>query len=157
MNDQEFEDLQISIDHPFKNKYRKIANWEESILSCILQKPELINEMKVTPDDFHQYPRMLKYFINFYKTFGMLDMVLMVNKLASKQRKALVGIFDTLIDFEPSTSAFLYYQDGLLQYNKEKAEEIALKKRRDIIRKLIVKFVEDEIDLEEFKRGVGGV
>ena len=102
----DIEEIKLRYEQPVKKSFRKINDYEESILSCLLQKPDLMNELIVSENDFYKYRRIFKYFKTFYETFNCLDLVLMVNKIKTNNRHILVEVYDKLIDFEPSFVSF---------------------------------------------------
>ena len=135
---------------PLKNSYRKICDFEESILSCLLQKPELMKELIVSENDFYKYKRIFRYFKLFYETFNCLDLTLMVNKIKKGDRHLLVEVYDKLIDFEPLPSCFKFYQEGLLEYNKEHQKELQEERVKNEILELALKLSHEEITLNDF-------
>lgn len=144
------EEINWEYEKPLKNSYKKICDYEESVLSCLLQKPELMKELIVDENDFYKYKRIFKYFKLFYDTFNCLDLVLMVNKIKKGNRHLLIEVFDKLIDFEPTTSYFKFYQEGLLEYNKEHLKELQEEKAKNEILELALKLSHDEISLNDF-------
>lgn len=135
---------------PVKNSYRKICDYEESVLSCLLQNPELMKELIVNENDFYKYERIFRYFKLFYETFNCLDLTLMVNKIKKGDRHLLVEVYDKLIDFEPTTSCFKFYQEGLIEYNKEHREELLEKEMKREILELALKLAHEEIGVNDF-------
>ena len=146
----DIEKVDWDYEQPIRKKNRKICDYEESILSCLLQKPSLMNELIVNENDFYKYRRIFKYFKTFYETFGCLDMVLMVNKIKKGDRHLLVEVYDKLIDFEPNTSCFKEYQKGLLEYNHENKEKILKEKITSEILSSTLKLSHNEFTLEEY-------
>lgn len=135
----DIEPIEWQYDNPSKLVGRKVVDLEEAIISCILQKPSLINELIIDETDFYKYPKQFKFFIDFYEKFKCLDLVLMVNKIRKSDRSKFIELIDKLIDFEPSPSCFRLYQEALLEYNKEYEKEIKenqLKKK--IIEKVLI-------------------
>lgn len=134
----DIENIEWEFSEPCKMLGRKVVNLEESILSCILQKPELINELIITEKDFYQYPKQFKFFVEFYNKFKCLDLVLMVNKIRVSDRRKFVEVVDKLIDFEPSISCFRLYQEALLEYNNENKKELLDKQTKNKILSIIM-------------------
>lgn len=151
----DIEKLNWEYNQPLKNNYRRICDFEESILSCLLQKPELMDELIVDDTNFYKYKKIFKYFKLFYETFNCLDLVLMINKLKSEDKYILVEVFDKLKDFEPCPNCFKQYEEGLIQYNKEHRKELEEQQRKDEILKLSLKLSHDEITLYDFYEKIG--
>lgn len=120
----DIEPIEWEYENPSKLVGRKVVDLEEAIISCLLQKPELVNKLIVDDTDFNNYPKQFKFFQNFYERFGCLDLVLMVNKIKPADRHKIIDIYDKLIDFEPSPSCFRLYQEALLEYNMEHKKEL---------------------------------
>ena len=146
----DIEEIKWEYEQPMKKSFRKINDYEESILSCLLQKPSLMNELIVSENDFYKYRRIFRYFKLFYETFNCLDLVLMVNKIKSDNRHILVEAFDKLIDFEPTPKHFKLYQEGLLEYNKEHLQELKKERAGNDIIELTLKLSNKQIILGEY-------
>lgn len=146
----DIEKVDWDYEQPIRKKNRKICDYEESILSCLLQEPELMKDLIVNENDFYKYKRIFRYFKLFYETFNCLDLTLMVNKIKKGNRHLLVEVYDKLIDFEPTTSYFKIYQDGLLEYNEEHRKELQEEKAKNEILELALKLSHDEISLNDF-------
>lgn len=146
----DIEPIEWEYENPRKLVGRKVVDLEEAILSCLLQKPELVNKLIVDEDDFNKYPKQFKFFRNFYDKFGNLDLVLMANKIRFEDRHRLIDVVDKLIDFEPSPSCFRLYQEALLEYNKECQKEILENKAKEKIIKKIVELNDKNESLESW-------
>lgn len=146
----DIEEIKWEYEKPTKNNLRKINDYEESILSCLLQKPDLMKELIVSENDFYKYRRIFKYFKLFYETFNCLDLVLMVNKIKSGDRHLLVEVYDKLIDFEPTPSCFRLYQEGLIEYNKEYLQKQKKEKAENDILELTIKLSNKQITFDEY-------
>lgn len=144
----DIESIEWEYENPSKLVGRKVVSLEESILSCLLQKPELMNKLIVDEADFNDYPKQFKFFQNFYERFGCLDLVLMVNKIRPSDRHKIIDVFDKLIDFEPSPSCFRLYQEALLEYNKENHKKILENKMKEQILQTIVELNEKDESLD---------
>lgn len=146
----DIEEIKWEYEQPVKKSFRKINDYEESILSCLLQKPDLMNELIVSENDFYKYRRIFRYFKLFYETFNCLDLVLMVNKIKTDNRHILVEVYDKLIDFEPTPSCFRLYQEGLIKYNKEYLQKQKKEKAENDIIELTLKLSNKQIILDEY-------
>lgn len=99
---------------------------EDNIISCILQKNELINELYVD-DIVFQNPinnQMVKFFKKFYQENKTLDLTLMLNKIsnAKSQSKLMKYVMNVML-LVPTTSLFYEYQDQLQEKYKAKVIE----------------------------------
>ena len=146
----DIERIKWEYEKPTRKSFRKINDYEESILSCLLQKPDLMKELIVGENDFYKYRRIFRYFKLFYETFNCLDLVLMVNKIKSDNRHILVEAFDKLIDFEPTPKHFKLYQEGLLEYNKEHLQELKKERAKNDILSLDLKLSNNIITINEY-------
>lgn len=99
---------------------------EDNIISCILQKNELINELYVD-DIVFQNPinnQMVKFFKKFYQENKTLDLTLMLNKInnTKSQSKLMEYVMNVML-LVPTTSLFYEYQDQLQEKYKAKVIE----------------------------------
>ena len=133
------------------NHCQSVGDLEENILSCLLQKPELMKELILTEDDFYTRKRLFKYFKAFYDIYGTIDYVLMCHKCKKGNVYELRIAFDNsiLLCF-PTIKNFKLYQEELLKYNKEHQKELKEQQQKDEILKLSLKLSHDEITLEEY-------
>ena len=128
------------------NKYN---NLEMSILSCILLKPELMEQ--VIFEDKHIVSRQrlwqfMKAFYNRYKTF---DIQLMYS--ICKDKWQIVQNIIQLLDYEPSPSLFDTYQKQLIDlYNEGQENKIKIDKVYKLANELYVR----NITIEEFKKNI---
>lgn len=99
---------------------------ENSIISCILQKPKLIEELYVLDDVFvNQLNKtMLIFFKKEYTKYKDLDLTIMVNDVPVHRQNTLVDYFSKLVLLEPAPSNFYEYQDKLIsRYRDLKIKE----------------------------------
>lgn len=100
---------------------------EESLMCCILLKPQLINELYVSESSFMntQNRKWLVFFKSFYKEHKTLDLNLMVGSIKDEaQCNELVDYFVRMIDIVPSASLFYEYQESLIEnYKNEKIKK----------------------------------
>lgn len=144
------EDVNWEYETSLRDSTRNIPDFEESILSCLLLKPELMEQLIVTEDDFYKYKRIFRYFKLFYDTFGCLDLVLMANKVKQGQKHKLVEVYDKLIDFEPKISCFKKYQEALLEYNKKNHQKLIDERKILAILEETSKLAKNRILLEDY-------
>ena len=133
------------------NHFQSVGDLEENILSCLLQKPELMKELILTEDDFYKRKRLFKYFKAFYDIYGTIDYVLMCHKCKKGNVYELRKAFDNLILLcFPTTKNFKLYQEELLKYNKEHQKELKEQQQKNEILNLSLKLSRKEITLKEY-------
>lgn len=107
------------------NKYNDL---ELSILSCLLQKPELMKENKLEDKYFIKHKKIWYFMKAFYKKFKNFDITLMM--AVSKNKFRMIEYITWLIEQEPTTSLFNEYVEELKQ------EYYELKKNKYIREKI---------------------
>ena len=113
---------------------------ENAIISCIVQKPQLLDELYVSDTVFlNQLNKsMLNFFKKEYGKYKNLDLLIMVNDLPDeKQQNMLIDYYTKMSLIEPSPSNFYEYQDKLVS-----------KYRNLQIKNQISQFVDNKFDLE---------
>ena len=86
---------------------------ELSILSCLLQKPELMEEVILEDKHFKNNYKLWKFMQSFYKKFHNFDTTLMYSVV--DKRYKLMDYVKVLIDLEPNPNLFKQYQEQLLR------------------------------------------
>lgn len=107
------------------NEYNDL---ELSILSCLLQKPELMKENKLEDKYFIKHKKIWYFMKAFYKKFKNFDITLMM--AVSKNKFRMIEYITWLIEQEPATSLFNEYVEELKQ------EYYELKKNKYIREKI---------------------
>ena len=95
---------------------------EESLISCILQRHNLINELFIDLEVFKNplNKRMVMFFKRVYEKYKSLEITLLFNELQDeKQRNILIDYYTNLINLEPAPSLFYDYQEQLLNQFKD--------------------------------------
>ncbi len=89
---------------------------ENSIISCIIQNPKLIEELYVSDEVFINSlnKAMLKFLKKEYEKYKDLDLTIMVNDLPKKRQNMFVEFYTQMALLEPSSSRFYEYQDKLI-------------------------------------------
>lgn len=128
------------------NKYNDL---ELSILSCLLQKPTLMNELILEDKHFVKYQRLWKFMKAFYEKFKTFDITLMFS--VCKNRYQLMSFMMTLIEAEPLVSLFNTYQKQLIDLHEENKKEKAM---INVIYKLANDLYVRNITLDEFKNEI---
>lgn len=125
---------------------QKYYDLEVNILSCLLQKPELMKQIKFEDKHFIKYQQLWQFMKAFYKKYGTFDLILMYN--VSNNKYKIIQYMEYLINVEPCVSMFDEYQDLLIeQYNENKKEKIMKQKIFEIANELYT----NNITIEEFE------
>ena len=121
-------------------------NLEMSILSCILLKPELMDEIIFEDKHIVSRQRLWQFMKAFYKRYKTFDIQLMYS--ICKDKWQIVENIVQLLEYEPSPSLFNIYQKQLIDlYNEGKENKIKIDKVYKLANELYVR----KITLEEFK------
>lgn len=128
------------------------SDLELNILSCLLQRPELMSDLILEDKHFKKYDRLWKFMRTYYEKYKNYDLVLMTS--LCKDKFKLLYYLQEIKDTEPAPSRFKEYQQQLImlyeegQENKRKIERIY-----DLANKLYIR----EITLQEFKNKVNEI
>lgn len=126
------------------NKYN---NLEISILSILLQKPELMDKLIIDDKYFIKQKKMWLFMKAFYKKFQCFDLSLMFS--VCKNKFHLVSYIEQLALAEPSISLFEEYQKQLIQeYDELNKDRWIREKIFELSNSLYVQ----SIDLDTFKK-----
>ena len=95
---------------------------EQYILSCILQKPKLINELFVDincfSDEYHR--RLINFLKRAYERYKAFDVAILTSHLKDKEEQSKFTLyFVELLNLLPTTSMFYEYQQLLIDYRKD--------------------------------------
>lgn len=107
------------------NKYNDL---ELSVLSCLILKPKLMNQIKFEDKHIVKHNRLWQFMKAFYKKFGNFDPALMFDMCSNNWK--LVMYIERLADLELSPNHFEEYQQQLIESYEE------LKKDKWIINKI---------------------
>lgn len=125
------------------NKYNDL---ELSILSCLIQKPELMDKLILEEKHFKKHKRIFKFMESFYEKFKTLDITLMCS--ICKDKYKMVDYLVLIMDYEPITFLFDEYQKMLIDlYNESEKEKWTIERIYDLSNDLYVR----KISVEEFK------
>lgn len=117
------------------NKYNDL---ELSILSCLLLKPELMEEIVLEDKHFIKQQKLWQFMKAFYKKFGNFDLTLMYS--ISKDKYRIVQYMMWLLDKEPSPTLFYDYQKQIIAlYNETKKEKWVIEKVFELANELYVR------------------
>jgi len=130
-------------------------NLELNIMSCLLQRPELMKECILEDIHFKKYKKLWKFMKIFYSKYKCFDIVLMVS--VAKDRHNLIEYLSWLAEMEPAPSKFTVYQQRLIEmYEESEAEQLKI----DSIYNLALELSIHKITLDEFeakiKKTIGG-
>ena len=118
---------------------------EISILSCLLQKPKLMEELKLEDKHFIKYKKIWQFMKSFYKKFENFDLTLMFS--VCKNKYHLMTYIEFIVKSEPRMSLFNDYQDRLIElFNQNQKEKWIINKIYELSNDLYVNL----INLEEF-------
>lgn len=130
----------------------KIDELEINILSCLLQKPELMEKV-ILEDKYFVKTKKLWFFMKaFYSKFKNFDISLMYSVVKDKYR--FLDYITWLLDVEPCPSNFEKYQQQLIYLYKENEKEKKLiEKIYAISNDLLVR----NITTTEFKQKIDNI
>ena len=125
------------------NKY---TNLEISILSCLIQKPELMEKINIDDKYFIKHQKIWKFMKSFYKKYKNFDFHLM---MAISDNKYRMGQYiEWLVIQEPIPEHIFKYIDLLKeQYEENKKEKWIIDKIFTLSNDLYMR----NITIEEFK------
>lgn len=119
----------------------KYYDLEINILSCLLQKPELMQKVILEDKHFVKNQRLWKFMKAFYKKFNTFDIPLMYS--VCKDKFKLVMYVEWLVDVIPAPSLFDKYQKQLIElYEQTKKEKYIKEKLFELANDLYVGNVE---------------
>ena len=124
----------------------KYSNLELSILSCLLLRPKLMENIKLEDKHFIKYKRLWIFMKKFYQRFKCFDIDLMYSITNDKYQ--LIEYIVRLLECESAPSMFYKYQERLIeQYNESQKEKWVVEKIYDLANELYVR----SITSDEFK------
>lgn len=119
---------------------------ESCILSCLLQKPELMDKVILDDKYFIKHKKIWLFMKAFYNKFHNFDLVLMAT--ICKEKYTIVEYIGYLLDKEPTPSRFNEYQKQLIDlYEENKKEKWIIEKIYSLANDLYVR----SITSNEFK------
>lgn len=99
----------------------KCDDLELVILSCLLQKPELMEKTILEDKHFVRTQRIWKFMKAFYKKFKNFDIPLMTS-VASNKYKIMEYVI-VLMDIEPNPNLLEVYEKQLIELYQEKEKD----------------------------------
>ena len=131
------------------NKYNDL---ELSILSCIIQRPNLMNKIILEDKHFVKHKKLWLFLKAFYKKFGNFDLTLMLS--VSKDKNRIIEYVMWLYDKEPAPSLFEIYQKQLIElYEETKKEKWIIDKIYELVNELVVR----NIELKDFRKNIDDI
>ena len=119
---------------------------EISILSCLLQKPELMEDTILEDKYFTKHKKIWLFMKAFYKRFNNFDITLMLS--ISKNKYIISEYICWLAEQEPAPSLFKQYEQQLIDlYNESEKEKLIINKIYELSNDLYVR----NININEFK------
>lgn len=131
------------------NKYNDL---EVSILSILLQKPNLMNNLIIDEKYFIKNKKIWLFMKSFYKRFGNFDLNLMYS--VCKNKYHLVSNIEQLALSEPCPSLFEEYQKQLMkEYDELKKDKWI----REKVYELANNYYMMNLSLEDFKKEINNI
>ena len=131
------------------NNMNKYIDLEVSILSCLLQRPQLMENTILEDKYFVKHKKIWSFMKAFYKKFGNFDLTLMMS--ISKNKNITIEYICWLVEQEPAPSLFKEYEKQLIDlYNETKKEKWIIEKIYDLSNELYVR----NIKLDEFQNKI---
>ena len=114
---------------------------EKAILSCLLIKPELMEQLILEDKHFVKNQRMWQFMKAFYNKFKTFDIQLMTS--VCKDKWQVVNYIIMLLDYEVTTHNFDKYQKQLIElYEESKKEKWIIEKIYELANNLYVRNIE---------------
>lgn len=131
------------------NKYNDL---EITILSCLLQKPELMKEVILQNEHFIKHKKIWMFMKSFYEKFGNFDLSLMMSICKNQYRMG--EYIAWLLNQEPAPNLFKQYEKQLIDlYNESKKDKWIIEKVYELANKLFVR----NITIADFKNEVENI
>ena len=123
---------------------------EISILSCLLQRPELMEDTILKDMYFVKHKKIWLFMKAFYKRFKNFDITLMMS--ISKNKYRMSEYICWLIDQEPAPSLFKQYEKQLIDlYNEKQKEKWIIEKAYELANDLYVRNIKIEEYIDKIK------
>lgn len=130
----------------------KYEDLEINILSCLLQRPELMDKVILEDKHFIKHKRFWHFIKAFYGKFGTFDLNLMYSIV--KNKFEFFKYLEWLIEVEPAPSRFELYQKQLIElYNEGQKNKWIIENVFDLANDLYVR----EISVNDFRNKVNEI
>lgn len=121
---------------------------EISILSCLLQKPELMENTILEDKYFVKHKKIWLFMKAFYKRFKNFDITLMMS--ISKNKYRMSEYICWLVEQEPAPSLFKQYEKQLIDlYNETKKDKWIIEKTYELANDLYVRNIKTNEYIEK--------
>lgn len=124
-------------------------NMEMCIMACLLEKPDLMNQVYVKDKHFLKHRRLWKFMCEFYSKFKMFDINIMYS--VCKDKWHIMNYIEELVYVDALPCYFNQYQDRLIEIYEENERE---KYIRDEICNYSLKLMVGKITTKDFRRKV---
>lgn len=122
---------------------------EINVLSCLVQKPILMEQLKLQDKHFVKHKRLFQFMKSFYAKFETFDLVLIYQ--VCKDKFKIIDYITWLVEVEPVLSNFDKYQDMLIeQYEESKKNKWIIDKIYQTSNDLYC----GKINLDEFNKRI---
>lgn len=129
---------------------------ETNVLSCLLQKPELMKDLILEDKHFVKQQRLWQFMKSFYAKFETFDLVLMFQVCKDKFR--LIQYLEWLTDAEPIISNFDKYQNQLIElYEQSEKERVQINLIYEKANDLYVGKIDLDCFIREINKIIEGV
>ena len=123
---------------------------EISILSCLLQRPELMEDTILKDMYFVKHKKIWLFMKAFYKRFKNFDITLMMS--ISKNKYRMSEYICWLVEQEPAPSLFKQYEKQLIDlYNEKQKEKWIIEKAYELANDLYVRNIKIEEYIDKIK------
>ena len=124
---------------------------EISILSCLLQRPELMENIILEDKYFIKHKKIWLFMKAFYKRFKNFDITLMMS--ISKNKYRMSEYICWLVEQEPAPSLFKQYEKQLIDlYNETKKEKWIIEKAYELSNDLYVRNIKVDEYIDKIKQ-----
>lgn len=131
---------------------KRVDDLEMSIMSCILIKPELMEQVLLEDKYFVKHQRMWQFMKAFYKKFGTFDTNLMYS--VCKDKFQIIEYITLLLEIEPDGHNFEKYQKQLVELYEENKKDKWIKEK---VYQLANYLYVGGISTQKFKEGVEAI
>lgn len=135
-----------------ENKKEKVKNLELCILSCLLKKPALMNELILDDKYFTKTKIIWSFMKSFYERFKTFDVVLMASMPSNSKNMIIEQIIYTY-DTPAFPALFKEYQEQLIYlYNQEKKEKFIIENIYNLANDLMMRLITAEEFDEKYQK-----
>lgn len=131
---------------------KQYYNLEMNILSCLLQKPSLMKQLKLEDKHFIKHQRIWQFMKAFYSKYETFDVLMMYQVCTDKFQ--ILEYIKMLLDVEPTPVHFDKYQKQLIELYEQKREDKYIINR--IFEKANDLYV-GNISIDEFKEWINQI